>query len=355
MTNKITLIFTITNAAGLGHLTRGLAVARKLQALNIESVFFTTSEATELIRKEGFRCFYVPTKSLLPTEVTMNVWGDFVRRQLEEVIKIYKPKGVLYDGVLPSSNMLMEIQKYKDIKSIWVKRENYKEGWQGLNALEGQFDLIIVPKEVGGNYEGITETDQKRYCNPITFLDKKEAYSRNAIRERLGIKKREKLYYVQLEPGNNITFQSVLIYVQKCLLQRKKNKIIIGESLLDKPIKVIDKSIRVMRSYPSSRYFQGIDFAIAAAGYNTFHELVQFKVPTLFIPNEFTVVDDQVRRVRNLEQKGAALRLEKLQDLDAKLDLLEASKKQIINKLKTYEVPNGAIDAARMIANILEG
>ena len=43
MTEKTTVIFTITNAAGLGHITRGLAVARRLQTLNIESVFFTTS------------------------------------------------------------------------------------------------------------------------------------------------------------------------------------------------------------------------------------------------------------------------------------------------------------------------
>lgn len=353
MTEKTTVIFTITNAAGLGHITRGLAVARRLQTLNIESVFFTTSVAIELIRKEGFKYFYVPTKSFFPSEVTMNLCVDFVKRQLDEVVRMYKPAGIIYEGVLPSSSMIIELQKYKNIKRIWIKRENYKAGWQSLNTLEQQFDLIVVPKEVGNSYGEVVETDKKKYCNPITLLDANEAYSRKSVRDGLGVKRDERLYYVQLGVGSNIILQNALMYVQQHLLKRRKTKVIIGESLVDIPIGVIDKSIKAISIYPSSRYFRGIDFAIAAAGYNTFHELVQFKVPTLFIPNESTVVDDQVNRARNLEQEHAALRLDTLHNLDSKLDLLEKSQKQIIKKLKTYEVPNGALDAARMIASIL--
>ncbi len=353
MMKQRTVIFVITNGAGLGHLTRGLAIAKRLRAINIQSVFFTTSLATELIRKEGFIYFYIPTKSLFPQEVTMSWWVDFMSKQLDEVIKIYNPLWVVYEGVLPSSGVSMEIKKYHHIKSIWIKRENYKPGWQELDALEHHFDLIIVPKEVGENYIGMLEKSQKRYCNPIILLDEEEAYSREVVRTRLGVKKDEKLYYVQLSIGGNMELQKMLIPIQKSLLKRQKTKLIIGESLLDRPVTIIDKNIRVVKIYPSSSYFKGIDFAIAAAGYNTFHELVKFKVPTLFIPNKDTVVDNQVKRVENLEVQHAVLQLKKLEELDLKINLLEKHQRQIIRSLKAYEKPNGAIEAAKIIADIL--
>lgn len=348
------VIFTITNASGLGHITRGLAVARRLQALNIKSIFLTTSVATMLIHKAGFEYIYIPTKSLFPYKVTMNLWLDFIKSQLDEVIKRYKPAGIIYEGVLPSNSVIVGLQRYKHIKRIWIKRENYKVGWEDLNKLEQQFDLIIVPKEVGKDYTEIIETDRKRYCNPITLLDQAEAYSREDARARLDVKKDERLYYVQLESGDDKILRNTLIYVQQHLLRRNKVKIIVGKSLLDGPVDIIDGRIKVISIYPSARYFKGIDFAIAAAGYNTFHELVLFRVPTVFIPNESTVVDNQIRRVENLERQQAVLLLDKLQNLDSKLDSLEKSQKQIIRKLKTYKMFNGALDAARMIASILE-
>ena len=37
-------------------------------------------------------------------------------------------------------------------------------------------------------------------------------------------------------------------------------------------------------TFPMSRYFAAFDIAVAAAGYNAFHELIAFGVPTLFVP-----------------------------------------------------------------------
>ena len=63
---KKTIIFMVTNGAGLGHLTRGLAVAKKLRQLDstLEIVFFSTSLATEVIRNEGFMFYISPVNPL---------------------------------------------------------------------------------------------------------------------------------------------------------------------------------------------------------------------------------------------------------------------------------------------------
>ena len=43
-------------------------------------------------------------------------------------------------------------------------------------------------------------------------------------------------------------------------------------------------SSRLDATFPMSRYFRAFDLAVAAAGYNAFHELIAFGVPTLFVP-----------------------------------------------------------------------
>jgi UDP-N-acetylglucosamine:LPS N-acetylglucosamine transferase len=62
-----------------------------------------------------------------------------------------------------------------------------------------------------------------------------------------------------------------------------------------------------LRDYPNSRYFAGVDLAITAAGYNTFHELLYLGVPSILIPNQETRTDDQVARSLAAEQAGAAI------------------------------------------------
>ena len=51
--------------------------------------------------------------------------------------------------------------------------------------------------------------------------------------------------------------------------------------------------MHVVRDFPLSRRFRAFDLAVSAAGYNSFHELLRFGVPTLFIPNQDTALDDQ--------------------------------------------------------------
>ena len=54
---------------------------------------------------------------------------------------------------------------------------------------------------------------------------------------------------------------------------------------------------RSTSTFPMSRYFRAFDIAVAAAGYNAFHELIAFAVPTLFVPMPRNT-DDQAARAR---------------------------------------------------------
>ena len=60
-------------------------------------------------------------------------------------------------------------------------------------------------------------------------------------------------------------------------------------------------------TYPMSRYFAAFDAAVAAAGYNAFHELIALGVPSLFVPMPRDT-DDQPARARCAERAGRRAR-----------------------------------------------
>ena len=66
-------------------------------------------------------------------------------------------------------------------------------------------------------------------------------------------------------------------------------------------------------TYPMSRYFAAFDAAVAAAGYNAYHELIELGVPSLFVPMH-RETDDQPARARYAEEAGLGLGLSRADD-----------------------------------------
>ena len=72
---------------------------------------------------------------------------------------------------------------------------------------------------------------------------------------------------------------------------------------------VPDGVVHLRSTYPICRYFRAFDAAVSAAGYNAFHELIRFGVPTLFVPM-LRETDDQAARARFAAGPGVGLALE---------------------------------------------
>ena len=65
------------------------------------------------------------------------------------------------------------------------------------------------------------------------------------------------------------------------------------------------RACAISSAFPNARHFRAFDFAISAAGYNSFHELLHHGVPTIFVPNDNQQVDDQRARAAWAESRGA--------------------------------------------------
>jgi predicted glycosyltransferase len=51
-------------------------------------------------------------------------------------------------------------------------------------------------------------------------------------------------------------------------------------------------------------YFNAFDASVQAGGYNSYHEVRKFGLPTVFYPNMSTGMDDQLARCQQAETEG---------------------------------------------------
>ena len=84
----------------------------------------------------------------------------------------------------------------------------------------------------------------------------------------------------------------------------------IAEWLMGSEIPRIWPNVTYLRLFPISRYLRAFDFSISAAGYNSFHELIGFEVPTIFIANNHHMMDDQSARAEFAMRNDAAIWIE---------------------------------------------
>jgi UDP:flavonoid glycosyltransferase YjiC (YdhE family) len=110
--------------------------------------------------------------------------------------------------------------------------------------------------------------------------------------------------------------------------------------------------VQLLRDYPNSMYFNAFDASVQAGGYNSFHEMRTFGIPTLFYPNMKTGMDDQLARCAVAKSEGWGIVLghrEKKSIERAVGDLLALEK-----VLQGAEAVNGAEQLADIIINKME-
>ena len=109
--------------------------------------------------------------------------------------------------------------------------------------------------------------------------------------------------------------------------------------------------VELSATYPMSRYFAAFDGAVAAAGYNAYHELIALGVPSVFVPMHRDT-DDQRARARYAESAGLGLETTGAEDpvLEAQLDRLldEGERSALATRLATLSEPQGATQAAAL-------
>ena len=347
---KRCMVFFPTNGVGLGHFTRLFAVAKRVreQDPDVEIVFVTTMAALHLLESEGIPSYHLPG-SYMFNDMTSAEWNAITEELLATVFEIHRPSVFVFDGAFPYRGMLNAIRSRDRIEKVWVRRGMFRKGSNiPVDSIE-HFTSIVRPGDSVDVDEHLKVeiSVQSHSVSPMLLMNHDEVLTKEQASGRLNLPDGSKIVYVQLGAGRINDIDSEIRLTVDALLNHENVHVVIGESMLGDRIYFQHPRVQLLRDYPNSMYFRAFDASIQAGGYNSFHEMRTFGLPTLFYPNMNTGMDDQLARCNIAQKEGWGLVLE---------ERTEASIARSVEMLLELKVPderpqptNGADELATLL------
>lgn len=362
---RITTVAYAVNGSGLGHLTRVLAILRwmkrlaQLSGVQLDAYVLTSSEAPGLALEEGFVSFKIPSKTAvreagLPKEDYLRLARQWVWHSLG----LMKPDLLLVD-TFPGGSF-GELIHALDVPRarVFIHRAMKEEFTQSesVQALLPFYDRILIPVEPGSPTREIPAriSERARYVGPIMLRSREEMRPREEARRRLGIPDGKLGVWLSAGGGGDSRAEGAIHHLIEILSVEPDLHAVVGAGPLYRGAPRRGPNITWLTGFHTAEDFSGLDFAISAAGYNSFHELLHAGVPTIFFAQE-KIADEQSRRVLAATRAGCAIGLSV--DDDAGFDVTElrravaelrdaARREMLAERAREFVPANDARDAA---------
>lgn len=343
-----TVLLATSNGAGLGHVTRLMAAARRLSP-KLTPIVVTQSLGAPIVHREGFVTEYV--MSFKVAKMTQPEWQRYLFTRFSHFIDIYRPAAIVYDGVVPYPGMT-RAWRGADIPSAWLRRGLWRRGMGAEHIKLGRaFDAILQPGDVAGEVDGgATAADLRRARTmpPVTYLDRAELLPVDVARSAVSATARP-LALISLGAGNiNDTRSTTAQAVEVVRALGFQPVVAISPIARQHAVAPGTESVSI---YPLSKYLRAFEFVVGAAGYNSVHEYLMAGVPSILVPNTKTGLDDQVLRSRFVERRGVALAAEDDTELFRALEIIGRGPVRELMRERLAALPyrNGAADLAAAI------
>ena len=308
--SRLVVVSYAINGRGMGHLTRQLAILRWVRRVGvvldrrIECWVLTSSEADTLARREGFCSLKLPSKAMFrDAGIEPARYLRVARTWVLNAVAGLQPDLLLVDtfpsGSFGELTAVLELARRRVLVARRVRPDFEQD--PAYAALLPLYHQLIVPdpSDVG----------------PILLRGRAEALSREEARGRLGVSRRA--VYVSLGGGGDPAASQLLPRLVEAL--RPSWDVVVGAGPLYVGDEVRGPGVVWMDRYVPSELFAGLDAAVSAGGYNSFHELMHHGVPTVFLP-QARIADDQHQRVQKAEAAGAGRVARSVEDVVRLLD-----------------------------------
>lgn len=301
--------FVPTNGIGLGHARRCTLIAEAMGD-GADPAFAAFPSCVSLVRDKGFDCLPLVQKSPDHPEDHANDLVNYLR--LRRVLRA--GDRLVFDGGFVFDSIHRTILEH-GLDATWIRRGLWQAGQALATAFgrERAFARVIVPGEAFAELN----TDRSggvhvRSVGPIVQrLPQPDATARAARRAALGEKVGRGVgeLVVTMLGGGVAADRTAQMQALAAMLDARPgclHLIVVWPGAVAPAGLASWKNTRVVQTQNALALCQIADLVISATGYNSFHELLYHAVPTIFVPQMATFMDDQERRARAASDRGLA-------------------------------------------------
>jgi UDP:flavonoid glycosyltransferase YjiC (YdhE family) len=300
------VLFIPTNGVGLGHAQRCAIVAGELADPGVAG-FAAFPSCVPMLRDRGFETVPLVQKSEAHEDVFAN---DLVNHR--RLSRTLRPGDLMvFDGGYVFDSILRATLE-RDLRAIWIRRGLWQPGQSNETALERSkiFSRILVPTEAFPELND-PPAGSDRVCEvgPIVQQADMDAACRSRLREALAARflpGATRLVVTMLGGGVAADRSAQLQAICQALEGRTDvlNLLVVWPHAKISPSLHGWKNSIPVRTRHALQFCKASDFAISAAGYNSFHELLYNRIPAILVPQMAPYMDDQERRARAACDRG---------------------------------------------------
>jgi UDP-N-acetylglucosamine--N-acetylmuramyl-(pentapeptide) pyrophosphoryl-undecaprenol N-acetylglucosamine transferase len=339
------ILYYAINGVGIGHVRRLVALARPLRQLaleggiNIEQVFLTSSEAGQLLFKEGFAYLKLTSLDVVrESGLETGPYREFAKQWVAKTITLLNPDVFVVDtfprGAFGELSHIGSVRRrriliYRPSKAERAREDQFHSGLT-------DYDRVLVPESEENSKAVMPACLEERpaYYGPVIARDRHDLLSREMARSRLGLDSKSLVIYVSLGGGGHVGVGEMFSWILAALKEMDNISIVVGAGPLYRGLPCYGKNLVWLVDASVCELMNAFDFAISAAGYNSFCELMHFGVPTIFVPLPCGL-DDQEARAERAVKAGAGQTLRPY-----------ASREEIHRALSRWFLPGVRAEAA---------
>jgi predicted glycosyltransferase len=355
------IVFMPTNGVGLGHAQRCALVAAEMAPPTATPVFAAFPSCMRLIKNYGFDVMPLVQKSALHAEGLANDVVNY--RRLHQLLST--AAGLVFDGGYVFNSVFRSILEHR-VPSVWIRRGLWQAGQDNSIALEREkvFDHVIVPleafDELNQDYSaGRHVTKVGPIVQQVSLTNVEHETIRKRLAGKFGVSFRH-LVVTMLGGGVAADRSAQAISVAASVARRSDtlNLVVVW------PTAKVDAGLfgwpntRVVRTHHASVLAAVADLYVSAVGYNSFHEAIYNRIPTIFIPQMAAFMDDQRARGAAAAERGLARLIEphQLMSLDHAISgMLDGEGEEIRARLAATQLPvSGSAVAADVISEVAD-
>jgi UDP-N-acetylglucosamine--N-acetylmuramyl-(pentapeptide) pyrophosphoryl-undecaprenol N-acetylglucosamine transferase len=368
--SSVRILFYAINGSGLGHLSRLLAIARSIRDL-LKSLdlspdlrFVTTSEGSGAVW--DFPVYKVPSQTVVAQcGLGQEEFTASCRLLVINLIASLRPDVLVTDTVPQGAFGEMSLLTGHVKSMVYIDR--HKDPQHSTSEVHlahlPLYDKILVPDapcQIERYPIPVALEDRRHFVGYVHGYRPENALQPQEVRDYFGVDDHQRLIFVTGGGGGDPAARASLQHLVSVLAANPDNFLLVGYGPLYQGDCLYRKNVVPFWELNVSRFFRGLDLAIAAAGYNSYHELLAARVPCIFFAQPKGMDRQDERVAYGLEQgwhgafdaSGAAIHLADLSETV----LNEAVERAIENgcsaALQEKEPAVGSIRAAAEILGL---